>query len=64
MYEQFSNAFIAERASCSTLPFCIDDPPSKSKGSDVNDLIVTIRDSVESLSEEESFPSHLNQFRY
>ena len=40
VYEQFSNAFIAERASCGTLPFCIDDPPSKSKGSDVNDLIV------------------------
>ena len=42
MYVKGSNAFFLERASISTLPFAIDDPPMAKSGSslDINDLIV------------------------
>ena len=43
MYEKFTNTFILERATVSTLQFGIDDPSQKpSKGSDINDVIVDI----------------------
>lgn len=42
-YEKFTNAFILEWASVSTLPFGIDDPAEKpSKGSDLCDIVVDL----------------------
>lgn len=41
--ESFTNAYVIERASVSTLPFAIDDASKKpSKGSDLNELVVDI----------------------
>ena len=41
IYENFTNAFIMERASVPTLPFAIDDPSQKpTKGSDLSDIVV------------------------
>ena len=44
MYVKGSNAFMLERATISSLPFAIDDPPMTKSGSslDVNDLIVDL----------------------
>ena len=43
IYEKFTNAFILERATVSTLPFAVDDPSQKpSRTSDINDVIVDI----------------------
>lgn len=43
MYERFTNAFVLERATSSTLTFAIDDPPpSTGRSSDINKLIVDI----------------------
>lgn len=43
IYECFTNAFVMERASVSTLPFAIDDPSRKpSKGSDINEVVVDL----------------------
>ena len=40
-HEKFTNAFILEWASVSTLPFGIDDPAEKpNKGSDLSDIVV------------------------
>lgn len=40
IYERGTNAFFLERASVSTFPYSIDDPPKPSKGNDISDLIV------------------------
>ena len=42
IYERGTNAFFLERASLSSLPFGIDDPPKGSKGNDISDLIVDL----------------------
>ena len=42
IYERGTNAFFLERASLSSLPFGIDDPPQGSKGNDISDLIVDL----------------------
>ena len=44
LYVKGSNAFFLERASLSSLPFAIDDPPktTKSGGCDISDLIVDL----------------------
>ena len=43
IYEKFTDAFIFQRASVSTLPFGIDDPAEKpSKGSNLNDVVVDL----------------------
>ena len=43
IYECFTNAFVMERASVSTMPFGIDDPSKKpSKGSDISEVVVDI----------------------
>ena len=42
LYERGTNAFFLERASMSSLPFGIDDPPKGSKGNDISDLIVDL----------------------
>ena len=43
IYEKFTNAFIMERASVSTLPFAIDDPSQKpTKGSELSDIVVDL----------------------
>lgn len=41
--ETCTATYIMERASVSTLPFCIDDPSEKpSKGCDLNDVVVEL----------------------
>ena len=41
IYENFTNSFVLERASVSTLPFGIDDPSRKpAKGCNLNELVV------------------------
>ena len=43
VYEKFTNTFILERATVSTLPFAIDDPSQKpTKGSDLNEIVVDL----------------------
>lgn len=42
IYVKGTNAFFLERASLSSLPFGIDDPPKSSKGSDISDLVVDL----------------------
>ena len=42
IYERGTNAFFLERASLSSLPFRIDDPPKGWKGNDISDLIVDL----------------------
>lgn len=37
-----TNAFFLERASLSSLPFAIDDPPKAAKGGDLSDLVVDL----------------------
>ena len=51
VYEQFTNAFVLERSSASTLPFGIDDPASSpSKGRDLNEIIVELFNKGKSVS--------------
>lgn len=41
--ETFTNAYVIERASVSTLPFAIDDPANKpAKGADLNEVVVDL----------------------
>ena len=59
VYEKFTNAFILERATVSTMPFAIDDPSQKpSKGSDINEVIVNIynRGKIASMRRGSAFP--------
>ena len=41
-FERATNAFYLERASLSSSPYCIDDPPKSSGSSNISDLVVDI----------------------